>query len=100
MIYEYLTTGKKNARPARWLADVIGCSTRDISRAAENERRAGIPICASTDSKPGYYLAADAEELEEYCNRLKHRGVEIFKTRQSLIKALKQMEAEPLPKKE
>lgn len=43
--------------------------------------------------KPGllYYLAADADELEIYCNRLKGRAIELFKTRQALINTLRQI---------
>ena len=37
---------------------------------------------------PGYYLAADDAELSDYCDRLKGRAVELFKTRQALIKIL------------
>lgn len=49
-----------------------------------------MPICANCDTdkgQQGYYLPANQEELEEYCNSLKRRAIEIFKTRQAILKA-------------
>lgn len=89
MIQEILATGRENARTGKELALLFGCDARDISRAIEKERQEGAPICAATGEKPGYFLPANAEELEIYCNQLKHRGMAIFKTRQALIKILK-----------
>lgn len=91
MVYELLTTGKENARTARELAKQLDCDIRIITEQIEKERREGQPICAATGEKPGYYIAADAEELERYCETLKARGIEIFKTRQALVKTLKKI---------
>ena len=91
MIFELLDVGKDNPRTGRELSSVLGLGIRDITEQIERERRDGAPICASTGANPGYYIAADAEELEQYCNRLKGRGIELFKTRQALIKVLKQI---------
>lgn len=91
MIYELLQTGRENARTGRELAIHFNCSIRDITAAVERERRQGQPICAGSGENPGYYLATDADELEDYCNRLKGRAIELFKTRQALIKVLKQI---------
>ena len=88
MIHELLGTGRENARTARELADIMNCGIRDISRLAERERREGHPICAATGERPGYYLAADNEELEAYCSDLKNRAIELFKTRDALVKVL------------
>lgn len=84
MIQELLSPGKDNARTAKELARALKCTNRDITAAIERERRNGAAICASCGSVPGYYLAANAEELETYCNRLKSRAIEIFKTRKAL----------------
>lgn len=89
MIYEMLDTGEQNARTARELAKQLGADRRVISHLVERERRAGKPICATTDSKtPGYYIPATREDMERYCNRLQHRAGEIFKTRAACMNTL------------
>lgn len=91
MIYELLDTGRRNARTGRQLAKILHCDIRDITEQIERERREGRPICASTGENPGYYLAESAEELDKYCSRLKSRAIEIFKTRQALIRTLREI---------
>ena len=91
MIHELLQQGRDNARTGRELAQVLGCTLRDITEQVEKERRDGFPICAATGDNPGYYLAADADELESYCGRLKSRAIELFKTRQALVITLRQI---------
>ena len=91
MIHELLTEGRENARTGRELARVLNCDIREVTIQVERERRKGRPICAATGENPGYYLAANDEELEVYCNQLKSRAVELFKTRQALIKTLQQI---------
>lgn len=88
MIHELLSEGRENARTGRELAQVLKCSIRDLTEQVEKERRQGHPICAASGENPGYYIAADAEELENYCNRLKGRAIELFKTRQALVRVL------------
>lgn len=88
MIYELLAPGKANARTGRELAAVCRCDIRAITAQVEKERREGRPICAATGENPGYYLAANDEELAEYCDALKSRGIEVFKTRQALLRIL------------
>ena len=90
-IHEYLLAGKENAKTGRELAALFHCDLRKITAEIERERREGRPICAtSSGENPGYYLPADDKELEAYCNRLKGRAVELFKTRQALIRVLRQ----------
>lgn len=92
MIHEYLSEGRENARTGRELAKMFDCDTRTITEQIERERRAGQPICASTDPEnPGYYLTADPDELQSYCNRLYHRGGELFKTRRALLETLEKL---------
>lgn len=83
-ISEILPTGKENAITAKDLSSILGISTREVSRKIEEERRKGTPICASCYQYKGYYLAADDDELQEYCKRLRHRETEIAKTRESI----------------
>ena len=88
MIAELLQIGRENAQSGREIANMLECSIRDISEQVERERRQGVPICAATGDKPGYYLASSNEELEQYCDKLRKRAIEIFKTRQALVDSL------------
>ncbi len=91
MIHELLDRGVENALTGSELADYFGCNVRDVTAQIERERREGHPICASTGDTPGYYQAADADDLERYCERLRKRGVEVLKTRKALLKTLRKM---------
>lgn len=91
MIYELLGTGRENARTGRELARALNCGIREIAEQISQERRQGRPICATSGEHPGYYLAKDAQELEEYCNCLRKRGAELFKTRRALVNVLEQI---------
>ena len=88
MIHEYLHRGKDYPVTGRELARIFNCDIRRITIEVERERREGHPICAASGENPGYYLPADEDELAEYCNRLKGRAIELFKTRQALIRVL------------
>lgn len=88
MIAELLGVGKENARTGKELAAVLGCDIRDVTAAIERERREGQPICAATGDNPGYFIAADAEELKEYCDNIHHRAAELYKTRRALLNVL------------
>lgn len=88
MIFEYLATGKENARTARELAKIINCTPREVTAQIERERREGRPICASCGSTPGYYLPESDQDIIDYCECLKSRAVEIFRTRQALVKQI------------
>lgn len=94
MVADILGTGKQNAVNGATLADRLGCSLRELNAAIERERRAGVPICASQCRPMGYYLAADEYELAEYCQQVKSRAVNLFKTRQALINVLKRIETQ------
>lgn len=89
MIYERLRRGAENATTARELAALIGTDRRAISLLVERERREGKPICATCDSKaPGYYIAADREDMARYCDSLRHREKEIAKTRRACSRTI------------
>lgn len=91
MVHELLGHGRDKARTGRHLATILNCDIRQITGQIEKERREGHPICAAMGENPGYYLAADDKELQDYCERLKGRAVELFKTRQALVKVLKEI---------
>ncbi len=88
MIYEYLTTGAENAKSGKELCRLLNLTPRDVTLIIEHERRAGKPICASSNGKnPGYYLAETQEEMQQYCRSLLHRAGEIHKTRKACLAA-------------
>ncbi len=91
MVFELLGTGRANTKTGRELAAARDLDIRTVTEQIERERRAGKPICAAMHDNPGYYLAATQEDLQQYCNLLKSRAVELFKTRQALISILKQL---------
>lgn len=74
--------GKAAAITMKELAAFLNVgSEREISKAVERERGAGIPICASTDKDcPGLYLPADAAELAEYRRSLERRVSAVSRT--------------------
>lgn len=86
MIAELLGTGKNNTTTGKELATLLNCDIRHITAQIEKERRQGVPICANMNYKPGYYLAADEKELQDYCDLLHHRAAELYKTRGELLK--------------
>jgi len=88
MIHEILLQGAENAQTGKEICTLLHISARDLSAAVEQERRDGKPICASTGQNPGYFLAADREEMERYCRSLFHRAGEIHKTRKACLKTL------------
>lgn len=84
-----LPLGKENATPGRDLVKILGLKDlRTLSKIVEHERRAGMSICASVTGERGYYLARDAEELEEYIKSLDRRIREVGKTRRRLADTL------------
>lgn len=97
LLSDYLSIGRENAKTGKDLAYMLNCDPRQISQRIELERRAGKPICATCDgTQPGYYLAATADDLQEYCDKLHRRAGEIYKTRRALLKTadgMRQQEA-------
>lgn len=88
-IADFLGIGPDKAWTARSMAEFFGTSYRRITQAIERERRNGAPICAKSEGETrGFYLAADEDELRQYCRRLRRREAEIRKTRQALEKII------------
>lgn len=92
MVTEVLQTGSENAIKGRVICGLLGISPRELTQAIEKERRTGAPICSNTGRNPGYYLAENRGEMERFCNSLRKRAGEIFKTRRACLNA-----AETLP---
>lgn len=89
MISEILFEGIEKAQSGRSICRLLNISPRDLTQAIEDERRQGRPICATSNgTRPGYYLAATQEEMQNYCRRLNHRAGEIHKTRRACMKTI------------
>ena len=94
MINELLMN-EANPLTGKRLADLTGLKKREVEAIIQKERREGFPICATSQ---GYYLATTPEELNRYCAKLKRQAIEVFKTRQALIKLATALEdEEPAP---
>ena len=91
-IHELLLTGKENAIPGRDLMTLLGLKDlRDLTQIVERERKNGFPICASTSGEKGYYIAANAVELDEYIKSLGRRIHNIGRTMTHLEDTLDKM---------
>lgn len=88
MIHEYLFTGSGNAQTCETLCLRLDITKKELQRAILAERLAGIPICASSGRMPGYFLAANKEEMQEFCASLRRRAGHIHKTRRACLKTL------------
>ena len=91
MVYEVLLKGRENAITGKEICSILDIKARDLTAAIERERREGKAICASTGSNPGYFIAANREEMERYCNALYRRAGEIFKTRAACMGTIEQL---------
>jgi len=93
MIYEVLSEGADKARTGRDICSELNITARELTQAVELERRAGHPICAATGKRPGYFLAANQEEMQRYCKSLWRRAGEIFKTRRACLATIETLPA-------
>ena len=70
-----ILSGRDNPLTCQEIMSALSLSDpRVVTKIIEQERRAGLPICASNDSKmPGYFLADSPAELERYTRSLRRR---------------------------
>lgn len=62
--------------------------SRTVTKLIERERRAGLTICASNDTrKPGYFWPSTVKELDAYIGSLHHRRRAISATIEGLERA-------------
>ena len=88
-ISDFLHTGADNPQTAKELCDLLHLDKRELTAAIERERRQGSPICVSCNgSNPGYFLAGNKKEMQDYCNSLHHRAAEIYATRQACLNTI------------
>lgn len=94
-LYDHLGRGQDNAKTGRELAQLLGTTYRQVTRVIEMERRAGVPICASTAAPMGYYLASSRDDIQMMCAQLAHRQTEIGRTETALLATLDAWADEP-----
>lgn len=91
-ISDYLHEGAEHAQTARELCELLHLDKRALTAAIERERQQGSPICANcANGAPGYYLAANKEEMQTYCKKLHHRAAAIFGTRRACLNTLEKL---------
>lgn len=88
VVHEVLLVGQENAVTAAEICDFFGITRQKLSQIVRQERRCGWPICAISTGNYGYYLAADADEMKRFCDRLAHRAAEISATRDDCLKMI------------
>ena len=84
-IADYLSRGRVNAVPLRYLVMMTGVEERSIRRMIEKERRAGTPILA--DNETGYFLPVNEMEKDRCVQSMRHRANEIMVTAEALAAA-------------
>lgn len=97
-VSDWLPIGAENAISARTLAEVLGLNDiRSVSRLIELERRAGVPICATTGGEGrGYFLPSSPGELERYVKALNRRVREIKKTHDAVNESLRKLSGQEI----
>lgn len=76
-----LPIGEENAIPGRTLAKLFNTNLRTITKMIEQERRNGVPICAScTGKNKGYFKAETPADLQMYCRSMQSRANELLQT--------------------
>ena len=84
-----LLHGRDKPLTVRELAQLIGQTPREITKAICRERRAGAPIVS--DPGAGFWLAADAGELRRCAAGLHRRAGELRKTARALEKIVEEV---------
>lgn len=69
-LLDYIPVGAENAVSGRKLADICGCSERDVRKAIERLRCEGVLILSSCNrNRGGYYRPRDSTETASYFKR-------------------------------
>lgn len=82
-IENYLPEGGESPVTAKELQRRTGEDVRTITAAIQRRRREGVPIVGSKGENPGYYIAITADDLRNYCGRLKREEAELRRTRRA-----------------
>lgn len=74
--------GRNNGVTAEALARELGCLPRQVRTLVSELRLDGVAVCGKPQT--GYYIAANAEELEETCQFLRTRAMHSLKLESNL----------------
>lgn len=66
-------TGRHNGIAVDTLAEMLGVAPRQVRTHVSALRSDGVAVCGTPET--GYFIAANADELEETCNFLRHRAM-------------------------
>lgn len=90
-IENYLPEGGESPVTAKELKRRTGVNVRMITAAIQRRRREGVPIVGSKGENPGYFIAITADELRDYCGRLKREEKALRKTRKACEKIIESL---------
>jgi len=68
-LLDLIPTGRQNAATAQSLADILGWDVRQVQAEIERLRCDGIPICAATVDKPGFFMPENDAEMRNYAKQ-------------------------------
>ena len=95
MIADILGQGQETARTGRSICTLLQIKDiRDFTEQVARERKAGQPIAANSGRNPGYFLAANKKEMQQYCDSLQRRANEIEKTRKACLATMANLPGE------
>lgn len=84
-ITDFLCAGQAHATPLRDLVSLTGQDGRTVRLEIELARRQGIPILSN--SKDGYWLGENKDEIAQFVRGMKHRARQIQLTADAVGKA-------------
>lgn len=65
--------GSENGLPAKSLGVILGITERQVRELVSALRLEGVAVCGTPQT--GYYIAANAAELDETCQFLRNRAM-------------------------
>lgn len=65
--------GSENGLPAKTLGVILGITERQVRELVSALRLEGVAVCGTPQT--GYYIAANAAELDETCQFLRNRAM-------------------------
>ncbi|KKL22239.1 hypothetical protein LCGC14_2437410 [marine sediment metagenome] len=86
-VLSLIRKGRDNAIRSNVIAGVVGCAERVVRKAIRELITQGYCILSATDSPPGYFIAADWEEVMDYAKALRKRGIEDLRRRRDILQA-------------
>ena len=84
-IADFLSTGAENGITLRHLENLTDLPGREVRRQIERERRRGTPILSN--SKDGYWLGENQDEIAQFVRGMKRRARQIRLTADAVGKA-------------